>query len=341
MENLKDRAILILNQNLQKTGELLNVTSYADYFNTINSFLFLDKLDDARKIIDYVTKYQTKRGDFQFKQLILEDSVHNGKIYPIIYLKALTNYFKKSQNKKEISRYIKEIKKALIYLDEHFDRVYILFYKHDRNRLKVFSAYENTLFLSFAGELSDLLNEYNFNKEADMLYMMKTKIELGVMRYFFNNEQKVIIEWFKPEIFKYKIASSKNLIEILLNYDFNCSVLDKEVIKQIKVNLKSEINLDNILFYLFYLKLKEDKEFEKLYKKYEIYIDYFPEKIYDEKDYNIVLKKSLFLNFQENVKRLDKEKKVLVNLEKVKIANLVLRCVIGDGGCEIRERDKR
>lgn len=325
MSILTEKAISLLIESEQKNGEIINITSYNDYFDTVNSFVILNKLDNASKLLGFISKFQTKKGDFQFKQLIVEDAAYNGKIYPIIYLKALNDYFKKSENKKDITYFIKEIKKALVYLEEHFDKTYILFYKHDRNRLKVFSAYENTLFLSFAEEFSDLLNEYNFNKEADKLYLLKTKIELGVMRYFYNREQKAIIEWFKPEIFKYKIANGKNLIQILINYDFNNSILYKEILKQIKIDIKCENDLKYILLILIYLKLKKDKDFDKLYEKYKPYLIYFPEKVYDEKDYNIIFKKSLFMDFKENMKKFEKEKKILVNLNRIEIANLVLR----------------
>ncbi len=325
MESLKDKAISILIENKGKTSDFLNISSYDDLFETLSSFVLLERFDDAKKVLDYICKYQTKKGDFQFKRLVKSGNFDAGRKNPIIFLKVLNEYFQKVNNKKEVARFSKEIKRALSYLDDSFDKNFILFYEFDKLGLKKFSAYDNTLFLSFAEEFSDILNEYNLNKEADKIYIFKTKVELGCQRYFFNRDEKVIIEWFKPEVFKYKIAKDVKLPQIFLNYDFNNISIEKEVLKHIKVDIKNETNFEYILLILLYLKLKKDKDYLKLYENYKKYMFYFPKKLVSEKNYNAKIKKSLFVEFKEDVKKFEKEKMIIISLNQLKIANLVLR----------------
>jgi len=325
MESLKDKAISILLENQGKNKEFSAISSYDDLFEIASSFILLERLEDARGVLEYISKFQTKKGDFQFKKLIKNGNFDNGKKNPIIFLKVLNDYFQKANNKKDILKFSKEIKRSLSYLDDYFDKNFILFYELDKLGLKKFSAYENTLFLSFAEEFSDILNEYNLNKEADKIYIFKTKVELGCQRYFFNRDEKVIIEWFKPEVFKYKIAKDVKLPQIFLNYDFNNISIEKEVLKHIKVDIKNETNFEYILLILLYLKLKKDKDFLKLYENYKNYMFFFPKKLVCEKNYNTKIKKSLFVEFKEDVKKFEKEKMVLISLNQLKIVNLVLR----------------
>lgn len=324
MESLKDKAILMLIENCTKQGEIVNIGSYNDYFETVSSFVLYDKLDEAKKILDYICKFQTKKGDFQFKRLIKEGNFDDGRKSPILFLKVLNDYFKKANNKKEVMRYSSEIKKSLNYLEEHFDKIYILFYSFDKNGLKEFSAKTNMLFLSFAAEFSDLLNEHNLNKDGDIVHLFKTKIELGVQRYFYIKEEKIVISTFKPEIKKYKVINTKNVFYIVLNYNLE-EPIERKILENLKLSLKSENDMEIILKTLLFMKQKKDKNFIKSYMKYKQYLEFFPKKILLKKNFNLKVKNSLFMDFKVEVKEFEKEKIILVDLNQIKIANLVLK----------------
>jgi len=72
------------------------------------------------------------------------------------------------------------------------------------------------------------------------------------------------------------------------------------------------------------MKKIKDKAFQKNYINYKKYLIFFPLEIYSEKEYKETLEKSLFFDFKSDIKDFKTEKKILKDLNKIKIANLVL-----------------
>ena len=257
--------------------------------------------------ISILSKYQ--QFDSAYEKLIKIQDIENS---PIEFLFAITNYFKeieKNSNneeidtKKQFKNLTKSIKKSVEYIEKNIDDVYLLIF--DENHF--FNLLENAKLLSFLEELSMILNRHELNTEADNLFMIKNKLELGFIRYFYNNEHKLLLENFNKEG-EYKIADQNKIIETLNIYNFD-NEFKKELIKNID---KKKVNT----------KLKSLKEILK----------YFPEEISSRDDFNkhsnIInsINKKLELNYK--IIEQNKEKITLKNLENQIVINLILEIML-------------
>jgi len=281
--------------------------------------------------ISILSKYQ--QFDSAYEKLIKIQDIENS---PIEFLFAITNYFKeieKNSNneeidtKKQFKNLTKSIKKSVEYIEKNIDDVYLLIF--DENHF--FNLLKNAKLLSFLEELSMILNRHELNTEADNLFMIKNKLELGFIRYFYNNEHKLLLENFNKEG-EYKIADQNKIIETLNIYNFD-NEFKKELIKNIDENkIFENKNTKNILNYLLLIKNIDKKKVNTKLKSLKEILKYFPEEISSRDDFNkhsnIInsINKKLELNYK--IIEQNKEKITLKNLENQIVINLILEIML-------------
>ena len=178
----KKKAEELLLSNLGKNSSIIGAKDYTDYFETINSFLYLGKIDEAERLLKKVLEFWKKEGYFYFDE---EDSrVKGKKVSAIYFLENFALLCEKVDDNKILKKYIKNVKRCFETIENQFDEIYLLYYHLDYEERKIFEAYENAV-LSYVGEvLFDKLNEIGENDFADRIFMLKGKLDLGFQRYF-------------------------------------------------------------------------------------------------------------------------------------------------------------
>ncbi len=307
-----------LNSLLEQTNQL-NLVPTKDNFRVVASLAKNENLDVALNILNKLLKYQTKYGDFEYKK---ENTTEN--ISPVYFLGTITQILLNNKdNKKIFKKYIKPIKKALIYLEKHIDEVHLLIYK-TKNGKKKFEVRENTVLISLIDGLSDILNQYGYHKQADSFFMMKGKVELGFNRYFWKQDMKILISSFDEEG-DFKKANDNIILEIISKYPFD-NEFAKEFITKTKPKIQEETKTINILNYLQLLNESKNKEFEKEFVKYLTILEPFPQKVLLKKQYDEFFKISKSLNSKFTIDKIElkKENKMLVNINSIKIIIKIL-----------------
>jgi hypothetical protein len=253
----------------------------------------------------------------------------------IYFLESITTYFSSltkkkdglgydNQYKREVKRYIKFVKKSLDLIEKQFDEKHLLYYIYENKEKKYYTKY-NAILLSVLDELSQILNHFGYNKEADKFFMIKGKVELGIHRYLFYSKENIILKSFF-ESGEYEIANNKERLEILSYYIIEDKIL-KDEIEKIK---KSKVEKTEVLETLFGLKCIEkinEKLFKSEFKKKIKHIIYFPKQIIKKTDYDkkISISKSINKKYEREVFEIKTEKKILLDINSLEIANLILK----------------
>lgn len=284
MKALKTQTLKFLKTNQENNGNINQTQqtknnhktiSPKTFFQTINSFSNSNLLEEAKKSINYITKYQNKDGTF---------TINHKTTNPIYFLETIYTYLSQTEHKSsntdcqtEVKNYIKYIKKAIEYIENSFDKIYLLIHdtltQNTTPQTKIFKAKQNAILLSFIESLCEILNKYEYNKEADYLFMLKGKLELGFNRYIWNRTNSILIKQF-DENSNFKIASPQETLEILQYYKhYNIRQTEqteedyyKNQLNICTKNLNKETNYKKILTTLIALKTEKPQLFTKHFK---------------------------------------------------------------------------
>lgn len=315
-KSLKKEALKKLLEIISAKDFILNHTIF-EVFETIESLIISKEDKLAKKKLDQVLKFQTRNGDF---------NSDNKSISPIYFLKTILIYFKIKNEKKEVKEYLKYIQKSIEYIENNFDNTYLLISSKNKDK-KEFLTFDNALLLSICDELSEILNKFDFNFEADKLFMLKGKMELGFIRYCYNLETKQLLLKF-DENGNFEIAKDDIRNKIILTYSPNEYELKKEI-KYIKEDLSifKFRNISRYLINLSELKRIDLKKYElEINKNYKILIE-FPKNILSLEEFKIknTISKSINKEFNLEFKEIKNKKIVIENLNCLNTINLVLK----------------
>lgn len=314
--SLKKSASEFIINSIDKSGKIKNANLQKDIFETINSLAYLNEMELAQKCLNKYISYQQRSGEFYIKEKDM-------KVSPVYFLKSISLYM---QKKPDIKKFIKSIKKSLKYIENHFDNEYLLIFDSDDKNNKMFSANENAEFLSFCDDLIELFNTFDYNKEADSIFMLKSKIELGFSRYFIHKKSNSFVKYFKVQTKEFFLCSEIEILDILNKFNVD-EKIHITMVNKLKNQLKTENETNNFLSILFGMKKIQDKSYEKTLKKYEKYLCEFPELIINtsKRKINFEIEKSLFKDFSPKIKEFKKEKVTVVNPGQLNIANKILK----------------
>ena len=320
MIELEKKALTFIFENLCEDGSLIEVDSYEDYFEVILILIDYEKYEYVKKILKYLLQFQKRSGEFNFPELLNDAGNYNS----VFILNLISKYLSKIDSKEEIIFFIKYIKKSLNNLKFFFEEDYLLFYDFDIRKRKCFFAKENFIFLNFADEISDLLNEYDFIKEADEIFMLKGKIELGVQRYLIQGNQ--IVKFFEIHTLKYKLMNDIEILEISNIFNLN-KYLINEILEKLKLIQKNFQNVSNRL--LFYLILKNNQEnyLNLLEEDYDFLLE-IPNEIVS-KDFYGSIEKSLFNKELKIIDVKSKTQKIVIkDFGRLVVASRILKLLL-------------
>ncbi len=319
MKELKEIALNFILENIDHSGKLTTATHYSDYYEVLSALIEIGDLENSKKILIYLSKFQTWRGVFEFEKLV-ED---NGKYNSILFLNLLSKYLIKSNNVDEFKFFKKVLKKSINSLRDYFDEDYLLFFRRGWNLRKEFHFKENLYFLSLSSGFSDFLNQYDFNDLADELFMLKGKIELGFERYFFQDE--VLIQYFVPEEEYFQGYLDFEVRRHYVEYPFLNNSTQKIISSEIKES-DFELHFFYRLYHYLFLK-KTNGEYKKYLKKDMKFLVEIPTTLVP-KDYIGKIEKSLFHKDVNIIKTSNKKYNLLVrDIYRLKIAALILRLI--------------
>jgi len=265
MKKIKENALKIIDD---KNSEDNNMIGFNTEIKRIISFSNHKNIDSARKIFKKILDFQNTDGTFKFST----------KTYPPInFLNAITAYLinlETDAQEKELKFLNKAIKKSVEYIERNLDIVYLLVKNHNN----YFIAKENATLLHCLDELSMILNDFEYTNIADSLFMIKSKIELGFLRYIYNKESNILLKKFNPSG-KYIIANPNEVVEILNLHNFERgftkSILESFDEKEI---LSSPL-IKNRLNYLLLLKSINKKKADEHFKKLKTTLLNFPKEV--------------------------------------------------------------
>lgn len=319
MKELHKVALDFIVQDIEDSGKLKTASHYSDYYEVITALVEIGELDYAKKLLVYLSRFQTWKGAFEFEQL--QEDI--GKYNSIFFLNLLSKYLIKANSLEEIKVFKKVLKKAISSLRDYFDEDYLLFFRRGWNQSKEFHFKENLYFLSLALEFSDFLNHHDFNEFADELFMMKGKVELGFERYFF--QEDIVIQYFIPEEKHYQGYLGFEIRRFYTEYQFTHKTTEKIISKKLKESDFNEHFFPRLYTYLF-LK-KTGQEYKKYLKKDLKFLLELPITLVP-KDYVGSIEKSLFHEQPTIVKMTNKKYNVLIrDIYRLKVASLILRLV--------------
>lgn len=281
--------------------------SYQELCDIVEIFINTPDFENSQKYLNKLINLQEKNGSFQ-------------KENPSKFLYVVSKFLQ-SFSDINVKKYIKQIKKSIEYLDMNFDDKYLLIFEKNENK-KVFKAIINSQILSFCDELSDILNLNDYNEVADSIFMMKGKLELGFIRYFYNRKYNLLLSEFEDDG-NFKIANNNLILKTLSNYNFDNDYY-KNFFDKFENEIKKENNFENILIYLNEIKITNLKKFENEIKELNKKIQIFPESILSIEEFkmNKDIKKSINKDIDEEVVEIKNEKIVLTKLDTINIIKL-------------------
>ena len=110
--------------------------------------------------------------------LLLENSIGECSYEFEDYLFYMTVYLKNLEDSSIISNYISKIKKAILLIDDSFDEDYLLIKSYE-DFDEIFFEKLNFRFLSYAEDLSNILNEFDYVDLSEKMSDLRTKVSLG------------------------------------------------------------------------------------------------------------------------------------------------------------------
>jgi hypothetical protein len=270
------------------------------------TFILHNKLDDAKDIIDYSLKTKNYE-EIDFLEIVsYYFACKNKKLHKEKHLEI------DIELKKDVKKYIKNIRKVLKVLERDFDDRYLLIVDYD----KYYRVEKNLKILYSLDEITQILSLSGYEKDAKICFDIKSKLELGVQRYFLFERDNFMLFEFNHEG-DYRCAK-----------DFEISKLKEYYDIKIKIETKTEendfMNFESFLYKLKEIKKQNRKKYEEEFIKNYNIIKNFPKLVLKLKDYKIREKiiKSINKDLQDNKVRLNKEKIVLI--EPNYLDNIVL-----------------
>ncbi len=320
-----DECISFLKEKQKTTGNIEGLKSYDELFSAISAYIMTGNLSNAKLSIEYCFEHMQNDGSMKFKPIISSFGHDIGEWSPIDFLKVVCEYLSKTQNKSDVSNSIKYIRKSIKYIERYFDDVYLLFYREDIHLIKTFHTIDNAKIINFADTLVEILNKYKYIKEADKLFKIKGKIELGFARYLYFYKQKVLLSSFQPSTMILHHAKKSYVAEILMYYSFDIKFEEEFLSKYEKIIIKN-INTWEIMILLIILKRKSEKKANNFFDDIAKYLKYYPEVIIKDNDkrLDLSIEKSIFPNFKDNVKSISNDKTILIGIENIKTASLII-----------------
>ena len=173
---------------------------YCYYVMYPRIFAYYKNEDLVIKTLRYLSDYQLSTGEVFYENTYFSPTYLLYALSSILYL----------ENSKKIKSFKKTIKKIVANLEDNLDSHYLLF---SSPNIEGFSIYDQVYFLRGCDEICALLNDVGMIKEADRLFMIKGKIELGFKRYL--TKSFSFITNFSPKNFIFSEASEKETLEIL------------------------------------------------------------------------------------------------------------------------------
>jgi len=314
---LLDKTLELLINSQDRSGRVVGVDTFETYFTIIS--LSKNRLfDEAKKTLSYITKNVQGVDNIYFLEAIN---------YYISNLSHNEDLSYDNRYKKDVKSYIKLIKKALSYVESHFDEKHLLFYEN-KNSIKRYDAKQNAILLSFLDELTQILNHFGFNREADKLFMLKGKLDLGFSRYLFFKKDKIVLKEFY-ESGEYSIVNELELNEIF-KYHVIDEIYFKEYFNGIKKDLEKENNIENMENYLNILsnlqKLDSKIVLSEI-KKNKKYLEKFPKTVISKKEFETqnMISKSINFEFEIEMFEIKAENRYLVEINSIEIANRLCR----------------
>lgn len=305
MEDLKKRAFDLL---LQKFNVKEGMVGAADIFDLCECVISMAEggfEKESRIVLDLVLK-KYDRGNLTQALFVLRGVV--------FYL----NFF---SDCKFVRRYVGEIKKILKMLERMFDDVFLLLFRDYDGRRGFFSL-DNAIFLSFADILSDFLARCEYVKLSLLCLSLKSKIELGFLRYFYQERNGVFLSFFEPEG-SFEIAEGIDLVKIFNYYEVDSSFF-KKILKG-NLNVFKGNSVEDMLVLLNGMKRFDFADYKVQMNKIFEVLKYFPKFVYNKQDFEKKrdIFNSLNKDFSFSFKKLGN--KFLVDVDSVSVANLVLR----------------
>lgn len=301
VKNIKSEISKILKEKQDNNGNI-KADDLRDFCYIINSFSKMKMFDEAKKAIKHTLNFQDKKGFFK---------IYNNYISPIYFLEMLYNYIYFQENKEEIKKYIKPIRRSIEYFERNFDENYLLFYRFDKKDRKVFDMKENGIYLEIIDYIAEVLNMYDYNRDADKLFLLKNKVDLGFKRYFFFKKENIMLKRILPQEREFKILRLNETLDILYYLKVD-GEFRKSIFLNLKKNILKEKKIHNILYYLIELKNTKNKSFKRELKKYEKYFKEFGNEILNKSEIKNfeVLNKSLF-DYTSNPLEITKDKYII------------------------------
>jgi hypothetical protein len=311
---LLDKSLELLKDKIEKSGKIEGVGTFETYFTTIS--LSKKKIfNETKKSLNYITKNIEGVEHIYFLEAI---NYYIGNIASNEDLSYNDKY------RREVKSYIKLIRKALNYIESNFDEKHLLFYQKEYS-IKKFVAKDNPILLSFLDELTQILNHFGFNKEADKFFMLKGKLELGFSRYLFFKKEKIILKEFY-ENGEYEVVNEEELNEIFKYYIID-EIFFKEYFTKLKKSLEKIEDIENYLNVLSILNKVEPKIVQSEIKKNRKYLEKYPKKIINKKQFEIdnMISKSINPEFKIEIFEIKTEKRILVNINSIEVASRLSR----------------
>lgn len=271
--------------------------SIGDYVQSCILFTQYHKYHKQKQIIQDLSSSQKSQGHIEYRE----------EYFLPLYLLYAFSSFCYIQNCKNIKKYRKQIRKSILCLQNHLDSTYLLF----KNINKEFILEDHCYFLSVCSRLTDLLNEVGMHKEADTLFMIKGKIELGFKRYFV--QSPYLVSYFSPSLMRFEFAENQKQLEcmgllqdevpreldyetVLQKFPIN-SLTDELLLNYCKMNiLREQVQLSAVT--MFFLKKGAGEIVSKNY--WGVYKKTY-QSLFFEKPLSITTKKSSFYGIPETI----------------------------------------
>lgn len=271
MIDRKKQALELLDDKLSSSDFLNSYTTPTLLF-TVQVLLKYKNFSQARKILDFLGSKVTKDG------LILHKEQQE---FPSYYMYVLGLYFKEVEDlKKEATSFLVPLQKIILLLEKQFDSHYLLLKTYEESNKKYFSFFDNLYFLLGVEHLADILNKEGFVDEADALFILKTKIDLGFERYLSNKLEKFYLNYFTSN-YQFEVLSPRKLYQARTEYPqlpfYVTNALKKELYDATAIDGHSCSKL--LVCALTLRELKEDKKAQEIEDVLDEYLEDFPAKL--------------------------------------------------------------
>jgi hypothetical protein len=291
MNKLKDKALDILKNNKDNLNLISEIG--IDYYCNMLTILAENKIDVENEL-KQIVKEISRNGEL----------IINKKIYSSIpILNVIVKVIEKDA--KKVKNYINEIRKIIQFINNQFDDVYLLIKnnKFDNETLYIFD--ENMSFVSTIDELSQILNLEDYHKESDQLVILKSKIDLGIQRYFFNKKYKIWLHCFDSNYY-YSICDTLDLFKLKFLYGLD-KTFTKEEIDKVKKEFKCYRFGDSLIIAKKFLESHKVKNIDKDFIKL---LEVFPREIVEKNDY--IMEKDIEKSLGKNIEEANEKQKYII-----------------------------